>query len=328
MTARRLQIVTLGPYRADDRRALRYYAAPLLLLSGLLILTIQLLRIGVGTGNRLYAGLGLFASFITVSLLTEVSRAVINYTYDYHYVRGTFMWLSSICSGLTLNYICYRVQPQKWVKWVLLAGFVLFAILGKFGLGGDQQIARNFIYLAATPAFIYLFLLFKSEISFPSMLPLFWAFCVLSFKLSFGIFLDAYIFVASLIFLSGAWFWVYVEKPPPPVKAGPNQLMIKSSGKETRVAAVDVVYLKAEGNFTEVHTADGRTFLHQLPMGKIMEDPPHGHIRVHRSYAVNTARIKTLRSAAGSKYWLELDNAEDIPVSRFRVADIRNLLSS
>ena len=85
---------------------------------------------------------------------------------------------------------------------------------------------------------------------------------------------------------------------------------------------------KAEGNFTEVHTADGRTFLHQLPMGKIMEDPPHGHIRVHRSYAVNTARIKTLRSAAGSKYWLELDNAEDIPVSRFRVADIRNLLSS
>jgi len=292
------------------------------------MLTLQILRIGVSTGNRLYAGLGIFASFIIVSLLTEVSRAVINYTYDYHAIRGTFMWLSGLCSGLALNYVCYRVQQQKWVKWALVSGFVLFAILGKFGLGGDQQIARNFIFLVATPAAVYLFLLFRNEISFLSMLPVFWAACVLSFKLSFGIFLDAYIFVASLIFLSGAWFWVYVEKPAPPVKASPNQLMVKSSGKETPVAAVDVVYLKAEGNFTEIHTADGRTLLHQLPIGKLMDDPPDGHIRVHRSYAVNTAKIKSLRSAAGSKYWLELEGAEDVPVSRFRVADIRNLLSS
>jgi hypothetical protein len=238
------------------------------------------------------------------------------------------MWLSGFCSGLALNYVCYRVQQQKWVKWALVSGFVLFAITGKFGLGGDQQIARNFIFLVTTPASVYLFLLFKNEISFLSMLPVFWAACVLSFKLSFGIFLDAYIFVASLIFLSGAWFWVYVEKPAPPVKTGPNQLMVKSSGKETPVAAVDVVYLKAEGNFTEIHTADGRTLLHQLPIGKLMDDPPDGHIRVHRSYAVNTAKIKSLRSAAGSKYWLELEGAEDVPVSRFRVADIRNLLSS
>lgn len=104
--------------------------------------------------------------------------------------------------------------------------------------------------------------------------------------------------------------------------------MIKSSGKETFVAAKDVIYLKAEGNFTEIHTADGRTFLHQLPIGKLMEDPPNRHIRVHRSYAVNRTGIKALRSAEGSKYWLELNNAEKIPVSRFRVADIRNLLSS
>jgi hypothetical protein len=326
--ARIMHIVSLGPYRVDDRRSLRYYAAPLLLLSGLLILTFQSLRIGFSTGNRLYSGLGIFAGFITVSLVTEVSRALINYSYNFHDIRGFLMWFSIICAGLTLNYICYSVQQHKWVSITLISGFLIFAITGNFGLGGDQQIARNFIFLAATPTFIYLFLLFKNEISFLSVLPLYWAACVLSFKLSFGIFLDAYIFVASLIFLGSAWFWVYVRKPPAPARTGQSHLLIKSKGKEIYVAAKDAIYLKAEGNFTEVLKADGTTLLHQLPIGKIMDSPPDGYIRVHRSYAVNKDYIKSLRSAEGSKYWLELNGAGNIPVSRFRVAEIRSLLSA
>ena len=66
--------------------------------------------------------------------------------------------------------------------------------------------------------------------------------------------------------------------------------------------------------------------LHHLRLGEIMDNPPLGFIRVHRSYAVNKSRIKALRAAEGSKYWIELDGADDIPVSRYRVAEIREAM--
>ena len=160
------------------------------------------------------------------------------------------------------------------------------------------------------------------------MLPMFWAACFWSVQISFGVFLDSYIFLASLILLSSAWFWVYVGKPQEPPRPGATQLMIKSRGKEIYVAARDIIYLKAEGNFTELLKTDGSVLLHHLPMGKIMGRPPEGFIRVHRSYVVNRAHVTALRSAEGSKYWLELKGAENIPVSRYRVAEIRSLLSA
>ena len=103
--------------------------------------------------------------------------------------------------------------------------------------------------------------------------------------------------------------------------------MVKSKGKESYVAIADAVYLKAEGNFTTIMKSDGTTALHHLPLGKIMEDPPQDFVRVHRSYAVNRAYIAALRSAPGSKYWLEMKDADDVPVSRYRVAELRALLT-
>jgi len=51
-------------------------------------------------------------------------------------------------------------------------------------------------------------------------------------------------------------------------------------------------------------------------------------VRVHKSYAVNIDAVKNLKSATGSKYWLELQNEQKIPVSRYRVVEIRGLLES
>ena len=325
--ARLVHILALSPFRHDDRRLLRYYAIPILLLSGLLILIVQSLRIGFSTGNRLYAGLGMFGFFILVSLLAEVSRALINYPYDKHEVRGIVMWLSPILASLTLNYIGYSLHPHRWVKYALAGGFIACVATGLVGLGGDYQIALNFLALAATPALVQLWFFTRREITFFSTLPIFWCACVLSFLWSIGVFLDSYIFIASIIYLASAWFWVYVEKPLPVEDSAPGRLVVKSKGKEIYIPAGDVVFLRAEGNFTMVVRADGSEVLHQLPLGKIMDQPPPGIIRVHRSYAVNRDRIKALRSAEGSKYWLEMEGADDVPVSRYRVSEIRPILA-
>lgn len=327
--ARIIHVLGLAPYRQDDRRLLRYYAVPILLLSGLLILIVQSLRIGFSTGNRVYSGLGVFGIFILISLLSEVSRSIVNYRYNLHEFRGVFMWLSLIGAGLTLNFICLSLQKQPWVRVALFAALVLYVSTGYVGLGGDRQIALNFMMLAATPTAIHLWFFLKKEVTFLSTLPIFWMACLLSFLWSFGIFLDSYIFIASIIFLASAWFWVYVEKPAPAsTSESPGRLVVKSKGKEIYIDAEDAIYLKAEGNFTGIVRADGTSVLHQLPLGKLMLQPPPGFVRVHRSYAVNRAYIKALRSAPGSKYWLELNGADDIPVSRYRVAELRAILTA
>jgi len=323
-----IHVLALSPFREDDRRSLRYYAVPILLLSGLLILIFQSLRIGFSTGNRLYLGLGVFGFFILISLVSEVSRAIVNYSYNLHEIRGTFMWLSLIFAGLTLNFICANLQNQRWIRYTLLAAFALCITTGWVGLGGDRQIALNFITLAAPPTAIQLWFLVKKDITFFSTLPIFWLACAISYLWSIGIFLDSYIFIASIVFLGSAWFWVFVEKPVPVATAAPGSLIVRSRGKETYIDAGDVICLKAEGNFTAIRKANGTSVLHHLALGKIMDQPPPGFIRIHRSYAVNRAYILALRSAPGSKYWLEIKGAEDIPVSRYRVAEIRAILAS
>jgi len=324
-----IHILALAPYRVDDRRLLRYYAVPILLMSGLLILIVQSLRIGFSTGSRLYSGLGVFGLFILLSLASEVSRALVNYSYNFHGFRGFFMWASLVCAGLTLNFICFSLHKQPWVRYVLLAAIILGVVTGYVGLGGDRQIALNFLSLAAAPAAIHLWFFLKKEVTFLSTLPLFWLACVVSFAWSIGLFLDSYIFIASIIFLASAWFWVYVEKPEPePAETQPGRLVVKSKGREIFVSPEDAVYLKAEGNFTTIMKADGSSLLHQLPLGKILLEPPPGFVRVHRSYAVNKAYIRALRSAPGSKYWLEMNGADDVPVSRYRVAEVRGILAA
>lgn len=329
-----IHLVALGPYRQDERRSMRYYAAPILLLSGLLVLMAQSIRIGRSAGNRLYTGLGVFAGFVTLSLLTEVSRSVTSYPYDYHAIRGSFMWISSNLAGFSLWYLCFRLEQKRWIRYVLFVGLALVVLSHFFSIGGDRQIARNFLFLSAVPATVYTIQWFRGQASFMLMMPVFWLACFASNILSYGIFLDSYFFVASLTFLASAWFWTYtapvantVSEEPEIDQRAPTNFRVKDKGRETIIGAESVVVLHAEGNFTKLIKSDGSILLHQSRLGHIMDNPPPSFLRVHRSFAVNTRYVKALRSAEGSKYWLEMEGAEDVPVSRYRVAEIRNAIA-
>ena len=325
--------VVLGPYRGDGRRELRYYAAPLIILSALIALVIQNFRIGGSAGDPMYFGLGLFGLFMIISLLSEVSRALVNYPYHYHELRGLLGWIGNIGVGLSLIYTVFRLREEQWVKVILLLGIV--------GLGlsylipensGDYRLARDFLYLTFAPSLVFAVLAYRKQYSFLTMLPLFWVACFISTQISVGLFLDSYQFIAALILLLGAWQWTnvsHIDSPPNSEKVSGLELFeVKSSGKEQLIKVSDVYALKSEGNFTAILMNDGSSALHQDGLGKVMQSDPEGFTRVHRSYAVNTKQAKTLRSAEGSKYWLEMENGEDIPVSRYRVAELRGLLAS
>ena len=149
--------------------------------------------------------------------------------------------------------------------------------------------------------------------------------------LATGLFLDSFMFIASLILIGGAWVWVYVDLRPTAEPLIPttstSYFTIRAAGVESLIPVADCYALKGEGNYTSLLLTDGTTHLHQDGLGAVMDTSPTHFVRVHKSYAVNIQAVKSLKSAPGSKYWLEMTNKESIPVSRYRVAELRGLLS-
>ena len=323
--------IWLAPYRESGRRDLRYYAAPLLILSALIVLSLQSFRIGHNAGNQLHTGLGLFGFSIVVALMAEISRAVINYPYQYHELRGLFSWLGNSGAGLALLYTCYRLTKGSLAKALLWFGVAVYLASHFITMSsGDMRMALDFILLALGPALVFSYLLVQKQKSYLSTLPLFWIACVISNEIATGLFLDSFQFIASLILIGGAWVWVYVdfddEKEQQTIPDSAQYFVIRESGEENKIPVSDCIALKGEGNYTALKMADGKSLLHQDGLGAIMNTNPQGFIRVHKSYAVNLNAIDKLRSATGSKYWLEMNDEQTVPVSRYRVAELRGLL--
>lgn len=324
--------IWLTPYRESGRRDMRYYAAPLIVLSALLILSLQSFRIGRSAGNAMHIGLGVYGFSIIVLLCSEVSRSLINYSYPYHELRGIFAWLSNISAGTALIYTCYRINKNRLSKGLLLAGVaVLLASYFVPMNSGDERLALDFILLALAPAAVFMLALIKKQISYLITLPIFWLSCVASNLTDTGLFLDSYHFIASLILIAGAWLWVYVdfhvasdEQPEP---QGCKEFQISTPQGNRNIAVTECYALKGEGNYTSLLLLDGSSALHQDGLGILMDSAPINFVRVHKSYAVNTTAIVNLKSAPGSKYWAEMTNGEKVAVSRYRVAELRSILA-
>ncbi|WP_196140834.1 LytTR family DNA-binding domain-containing protein [Aliikangiella sp. G2MR2-5] len=347
-----LHFVWVAPYRQDGQRDLRYYAVPLLILSGLIALSLQSFRIGRSAGNSLHTGLGLFGFCIVITLMSEVSRAVINYPYHYHELRGLLAWFGNLGAGFALIYTCYRLNDSRFSKIILALG--IGVVIASYFIpmnSGDQRLAQDFTLLTLAPTLVFVVLLIKKRISYFSTLPIFWLACITSQKLSTGLFLDSFQFIASLILIGGAWVWTYVDTSAysgtlpfngnrqaenreqsknqvPAEQEGASHFIIRSGGEEKKIPVSDCYALKGEGNFTAVLLLDGQSVLHQDGLGTIMKTEPRNFIRIHKSYAVNLGAVVSLKSAEGSKYWLQMSNNETIPVSRYRVAELRGLLKT
>ena len=328
-----LHYVSLGPYRQDGTREIRYYTTPLLIFSGLLILSFQSFRIGRNAGNSLHISLGIYGFCISLALVSEISRAAINYSYDYHELRSFMSSLGIMGAGFTLVYTCYRMSISNLAKVALAAGLLIALVTSLLPMASeDIQLALVFILLVTAPSLFFLFQLTKKQISYLSTLPLFCIACIISFRLSIGLLLDNFIFVASLILIGGAWLWTYVE-----VRRQDDNLNIqnnllhfnlKSGGNERIIPANECYALKAEGNFTSLMLLDGSTALHQDGLGGLLAQKPQNFVRVHRSFAVNLESVVSVKSTEGSRYWAHMKNQEKIPVSRYRVAELRALMKT
>lgn len=92
------------------------------------------------------------------------------------------------------------------------------------------------------------------------------------------------------------------------------------------IAAVKLI--RGADSYSEVVATDGRVHLSNKTLESLAAILPGEFVRIHKSYLVRLADIRTLHSAVGSRYEAELRDGQRLPVGRSRYKEIRDRLLS
>lgn len=104
-----------------------------------------------------------------------------------------------------------------------------------------------------------------------------------------------------------------LAEPPP---ARPERFLVRKLRREFLVAAADIEWLQAEGNYVGLHV-NGHDYLLRSTLGDFLDRlDPAKFTRVHRSYAVNLDRIAEIEPTDGGDARLKMKDGSAVPCSR------------
>ncbi|WP_299162411.1 LytTR family DNA-binding domain-containing protein [uncultured Tenacibaculum sp.] len=98
--------------------------------------------------------------------------------------------------------------------------------------------------------------------------------------------------------------------------------------KRTGVQLIDIKnvrYIKGAGVYTEVFLTNEQKELHDKSLEKLSQLLPESFQRIHKSYLVKITEIKEIIVQTGSKYSIELNNGEILPVGRTKYKELKKL---
>jgi len=109
------------------------------------------------------------------------------------------------------------------------------------------------------------------------------------------------------------------ENPAPPAR--PERFLVRKLRREFLIAANDIDWLQAEGNYVGLHV-NGHDYLLRATLTDFLAQlDPARFARVHRSHAVNLGRIKEIEPLDGGDARLHMADGTTVPCSRrFREA--------
>jgi DNA-binding LytR/AlgR family response regulator len=115
--------------------------------------------------------------------------------------------------------------------------------------------------------------------------------------------------------------------PAEPPDAGSKVRVDNPRGGHRFVNAAEVTYIEAARNYSYVHTRDGRQ-LSSANISQLEEQLGDSFARIHRSYLVNLACVRSARWESNSSYVLDLDDSQDtvLPVGRAYRSMLRQAL--
>ena len=148
------------------------------------------------------------------------------------------------------------------------------------------------------------------------------------------------IFFSFVIF--GACLWVSVtylvapdfgdsgpKAPPAPQPAGDLQIPCEGDGNKVFVRARDVLFVRADGHYTQIYTEDERLFCVWPITVASKRLLPVGFLQTHRSYLVNPSRVARFeRTKDKGRCLFDGVNLPPAPVSRSKLKTIQDALAS
>jgi DNA-binding LytR/AlgR family response regulator len=103
---------------------------------------------------------------------------------------------------------------------------------------------------------------------------------------------------------------------PPAPPARPERFLVRKLRREFLIAATDIDWLQAEGNYVGLHV-NGHDYLLRATLTDFLTQlDPARFVRVHRSHAVNLARIKEIEPLDGGDARLHMHDGTTVPCSR------------
>jgi hypothetical protein len=319
-----VQSLFVLPYSAEIRRPVRYYLPLVSLGAGLVALAIAFALRARRTGDGRGLWLTLSLAGLALAGLAEISRAMINYPYDWHQPRQALSLFGLAVFGAALlrfAHVRWPAPGQVARAWIGVTG--LAALAGIVLMTGYD--ARSAAVTACLTGSTALWMAWRGDAQ-ARMLAIGMAAIPV-----YALFLPAdlidrgvHALVLGLLAIP-AIRWPDLLQPEP--AAAPAILALQSTGRLTRLSCAEIAHLTAAGNYTEVRTRDGLTHLDNRNLSSLLEILPGDFIRIHRSHAVNLDHVEALTSEVGSRYHLVLTTGAQIPVSRREVAGLRERLA-
>jgi hypothetical protein len=90
---------------------------------------------------------------------------------------------------------------------------------------------------------------------------------------------------------------------------------VKDGARRRFVAAADVLWIEAAGNYVELHTA-GQAVLHRAPLSELESELGGGFVRVHRSRLVRRGAVAVVKSRPSGDYVIRLTDGREVAGSR------------
>jgi len=236
------------------------------------------------------------------------------------------VWAIALVNVLTIQHDAPRlglVRPAIWETSSTLVTIFVFLIPGAMAL---WMVKRRPRWWRAAPAHLIAVLLYSAlhvasfvairKLCHSALLHERYVFGPLSTEFPYEFRKDMMSYALAMII-----FWLALQrsahKPRElPLPAAPPTFDIQDGARRLRVPVAEILAVRSAGNYVEFVLADGRRPLMRASLTAVLGDlAPHGFVRCHKSWGINTTRMTALRSEGSGDYAVEL-GAVTAPLSR------------
>ncbi|MGY0632953.1 LytTR family DNA-binding domain-containing protein [Luteimonas sp. A478] len=142
---------------------------------------------------------------------------------------------------------------------------------------------------------------------------------------------------ALIVFLAHGYSWLWrrlqgearlLDRPDPgipePRGAFPDNFLVRTLGREFLIAADDIEWLQASGNYVNLHVA-GRTYPLRSTLAGIEEKlDPDSFVRIHRSFLVRLRQVESIEPLDTGDARVHLRDGTVLPCSRSHREAVRS----